>query len=178
VREAEKLQRETIAANVHAIGPEHPLTLTSQASLVEILNREGRFPEAEKLAREIFKIQLRILGLQHSDTLKALQQLGSAMAHDHRYAEASKLFRDMIEKQDSSKGQGDRFSVWYSFACVAIAANHPDDALQYLREAIDRGYKDADGLTADDNLKSLRQNPHFQELVAGLKRPIPAIQTP
>jgi hypothetical protein len=30
-----------------------------------------------------------------------------------------------------------------------LAANHPDDALQYLREAINRGYKDADGLMAD-----------------------------
>jgi hypothetical protein len=29
-----------------------------------------------------------------------------------------------------------------------LAANHPDDALQYLREAINRGYKDADGLMA------------------------------
>jgi hypothetical protein len=27
-----------------------------------------------------------------------------------------------------------------------LAANHPDDALQYLREAINRWYKDADGL--------------------------------
>jgi eukaryotic-like serine/threonine-protein kinase len=177
VQEGEKLQRETVAANVHALGPEHSSTLTSQASLIEILNREGNYAEAEKLAREIFNIQLRILGLQHSDTLNALQQVGTAMAHEHRYPEASKLFRDVIEKQDTSKGQGDRFSVWYSFACVAVAANHPDDALQYLREAIKRGYKDADGLTADDNLKSLRQNPHFQELVVELKHPPATIQT-
>ena len=93
------------------------------------------------------------------------------MAYTHRYAEASKLFRDAIEKQDNSEGQGNRWSVWYAFACVAVAANRPDDALQYLREAINRGYKDADGLMADDDLKKLRQNPHFQQLVAELKRP-------
>ena len=95
----------------------------------------------------------------------------------HRYAEASKLFRDVIEKQDNSKGQGDRFKVWYSFACVAMAANHPDDALQYLREAINRGYKDADGLMADNDLKNLRPNPKFQQLVAELKPPSTRIQT-
>jgi hypothetical protein len=93
------------------------------------------------------------------------------MALDHRYPEASKLFRDVIEKQDNSKGQGNRFSVWYSFACVAVAANHPDDALQYLREALNRGYKDADALMADNNQKSLHPNPKFQQLVAELKRP-------
>jgi serine/threonine protein kinase len=176
VQEAEKLQRETVAANVHAIGPEHPYTLLSQATLVEILIQEGRYPEAEKLAREIFSIRLRTSGPQDGDTLRALQQLGTAMAHEHRYSEASKLFRDVIEKQDSAKGQGDRFSVWYSFACVAVAANHPEDALQYLREAIRRGYKDVEGLAADDSLASLHQNPHFQELVAELKHPATTAQ--
>lgn len=67
--------------------------------------------------------------------------------------------------------------MWYSFACVAVAANHPDDALEYLREAIKHGYKDADGLTADDNLKSLRQSPQFQQLLAELKHPPAAAQT-
>ena len=98
------------------------------------------------------------------------------MAYTNRYAEASKLFHDVIEKQDSSKEQGDRFSVWYAFACVAVAANHADDALQYLREAIKRGYKDVDGLTTDNNLKGLRQNPHFREIVAELKRPATTVQ--
>jgi eukaryotic-like serine/threonine-protein kinase len=177
VQEAEKLHRETLIAMVRVIGPEHPSTLVCQSSLAKDLIREGHYREAEKNAQQAFEAGLRTLGPQHPYALDALQQLGIAMAYTHRYAEASKLFRDAIEKQDSSKGLGNRFSVWYSFACVAVAANHPEDALQYLREAIQRGYKDADGLTADDNLKSLRQNPHFQELIAELKHPPATIQT-
>ena len=50
-----------------------------------------------------------------------------------------------------------------------LAANHPDDVLQYLREAINRGYKDADGL-ADPDLEKLRPNSNFQKLVANSKR--------
>ena len=176
VHEAERLNRETLTAMVRVIGPEHPSTLVCKSSLAKDLVAEGRYAEAEKIAREAFDAELRTLGPQHPYTLYALQQLGTAMAYTHRYAEASKLFRDAIEQQDSSKGQGDRFSVWYSFACVAVAANHGDDALQYLREAIKRGYKDVDGMTADDNLKSLRQNPHFLELVAELKRPATTVQ--
>ncbi len=177
VHEAERLNRETLTAMVRIIGPEHPSTLVCKSSLAKDLVAEGRYAEAEQIAQDAFQIELRTLGPQHPYTLDALQQLGTAMGYTHRYAEASKLFRDMIEKQDSSKGQGDRFSVWYSFASVAVAADHPDDALQYLREAIQRGYKDADGLTADNNLKSLRQNPHFQELVAGLKHPPAGVRT-
>ena len=67
--------------------------------------------------------------------------------------------------------------MWYAFACVAAAANRPDDALQYLHEAIDRGYKDADGLMADDDLKNLRQTQSFQQLVAALKHPPTKVQT-
>jgi hypothetical protein len=50
-----------------------------------------------------------------------------------------------------------------------LAANHPDDALQYLCEAINRGYQDADGLMADPDLEKLRPNSNFQQLVAELK---------
>ena len=176
LHEAEKLQRETIAAKVRVLGPENPYTLVPQSTLAGILNREGQYAEAEKIARETLEVQIRGLGPQHPDTLYTLRQLGIAMAHRHRYPEASKLFRDVIEKGSNFKGQGSPWSAWYAFACVAVAANHPDDALKYLHEAIDRGYKDADGLMADDDLMNLRQNPRFQELVAELKRPPTKVQ--
>jgi len=177
IHEAEQLNRETLASMIRVIGPEHPSTLVCQTNLAEDLIGEGRYAEGEKNAREALDTITRTLGPQHPYALLALQELGTAMAHTHRYAEASKLFRDVIEKQANSKGQGDRFSVWYSFACVAVAANHPEDALQYLREAIKRGYKDANGLAADDDLRSLRQDPRFQELVAELKHTTTTVQT-
>jgi serine/threonine protein kinase/Tfp pilus assembly protein PilF len=177
VQEAEKLQRETLETMVRTLGPEHPGTLQAQTDLATTLIREGGYAEAENHARGAFEALIRTMGPQHPLTLNALQQLGTAMALDHRYAEASKLFHDVIAKQDNSTGQGNGFSVWYSFACVAVAANHPDDALQYLREAVNRGYKDADALMADDNLKSLRDNPHFHEIVAELKRPPTKVPT-
>jgi serine/threonine protein kinase/tetratricopeptide (TPR) repeat protein len=177
VHEAEELQRETLEAMVRTLGPDHPGALQEKTTLAKTLIREGRYTEAEKNAREAFEALNRTMGPQHPYTLDALQQLGTAIAHDHRYPEASKLFRDVIEKQDNSKGQGNGFTVWYSFACVAEAANHPDDALQYLQEALNRGYKDADALMADNNLKNLHPNPKFQQLVADLKRPPTGSQT-
>jgi tetratricopeptide (TPR) repeat protein len=167
VHEVEKLQRETLQTMVRTLGRGHPDTLP--ASLARTLIREGHYAEAEKIAGEAFELQLRSLGPQHPDTLNTLQQLGTAMAHNYRYPEATKLFRDVIDKGSNSTGQGNRWSVWYSFPCVAVAANRPDDALQHLQEAINRGYKDADGLMAYDDLKSLRRNPKFQELVAELR---------
>jgi eukaryotic-like serine/threonine-protein kinase len=176
VHEAEQLQREALAAQVRVLGPNSADTLVSQNSLAGTLIAEGQYAEAEKLARDTYEVQVRTLGPQDSDTLKTLQLLGTALADSHRYPEASKLFRDTIGKDSSSGGQGNGWPLWYSFACVAVAADRPDDALQYLHEAINRGYKDADGLVADEHLKELRSSPHFQELVADLKRSLTKVE--
>jgi non-specific serine/threonine protein kinase/serine/threonine-protein kinase len=170
-QEAEKLQRETLATQARLLGPEDPDVLTSQSNLAGILIREGQYAEAETLARKTVDVQLRILGPQHPDTLVTLQHVGAALAHRNRYSEATRLYQDLIEKQGNSGGQGNKWSLWYSFACMAASADHPDDAVKYLKEAITRGYKDADGMVSDDDLKTLSQNPHFQELVATLRRP-------
>ncbi len=173
VQEAGNLQREALVVQVRVLGPNNADTLVSQNSLAGILITEGHYAEAEKIARETYEVRLRTLGQQDTDTLNSLQLLGTALARSHRYGEASALFRnaiEVIENNNDSGSQGNRWSIWYSFACVAVAADRPDDALQYLQEAITRGYKDADGLTSDDHLKKLRPNPHFQELVAALKR--------
>jgi eukaryotic-like serine/threonine-protein kinase len=177
VHEAEELQRGTLAVQFRVLGPQNPYTLTSQANLAAALLMEARYAEAEKIAREAFEVELRTLGPQHPYTQDAMRRLGMAMAYQHRYGEASRLFRDAIEKQSNPKQQGNAFSVWYAFACVAVAGKHDDDALQYLAEAINRGYKDADGLVADDDLKNLRPNPKFQQLVAELKRSPTKAQT-
>lgn len=110
------------------------------------------------MARETFEVEIHSLRAQHPYTLDALQQFGKAPAHAHRYTEASELFRDLIDKLSNSKGE-DAFSVSYSFACVAEAADRPDDALQYLREPVNRGFKGADGLMAEPDLKGLRSKP-------------------
>jgi serine/threonine protein kinase len=175
IHAAEKLQREVLETQIRVRGPENPDCLIFKTYLARTLIKEGHYAEAEKLARETYEFQRRNPGPQHPDTLYTLQQLGRAMAYTHRYAEASKLFQDVIKNESYSAGQGNRWSVWYAFACVAAAANRPDDAIQYLREAINRGYEDEDGLMADD-LKSLRQNPHFQQMVAALRRSPASLQ--
>ena len=172
VRDAERIQRETLATEIRVHGPENPDTLSTQTDLAETLLRERRYADTEKLARDTFAIQRRILGPLHPDTLETLQQLGTAMAYRHHYAEASKLFLDVIEEGNNSSSQGNRWSAWYRFASMAAEAKHPDDALQYLKEAINRGFNNADHLLADENLKNLRGNPDFQQLVTELKRSI------
>jgi eukaryotic-like serine/threonine-protein kinase len=169
-REAESLQRETLAVMIRVRGAENVDTLELRSYLARTLNGEGHYSEAEKMAQETYTAILRIAGPQDSRTVDTLQQLGEALAYSHRYPEAAKLFQDATTKDASSSGQGNPFQLWYAFACVAAAANRPEESLQYLQEAIDRGFKGADRMSADEDLKTLHSNPRFQRVVAQLRQ--------
>ena len=167
--EAEKLIRETFEAQTRVLGPENADTLASKAELANILNKEGRSQEAEKTARQALEVQVRVLGPGHPDSLGTLQVLGIAMVQNQRYGEAKKLIGDTIEK--ASKTQEENVPLaWYKFACVAVAAHDRDEAVQYLREAVDHGYKDFDHIRADDDLKSLRGYPRFEAFLAEARK--------
>jgi len=176
LQEAERMQRQILATEIRAHGAEYPDTLLAESELASTLFVERRYAEAEKLARETFDIQLRQLGPRHRDVMDTLQRLGMAMALNHHYAQAKLLFTDVIDKRRNSQGSANPWYVWYAFACAATAADQPDDALHYLREAVNQGLKDADGLATDHDLKGLRANPRFQQLIAELKGPIAGAQ--
>jgi non-specific serine/threonine protein kinase/serine/threonine-protein kinase len=176
VQEADRLQRDMLAVQTRVLGPQNPTTLIAQSNLASILLREHRYREAERIASDTLSAQQRILGDGHSDTLDTLRTLGKTMAYTRRYAEARDLFLAATERLDKSQSTGadqeSRWTAWYNFACVAAAAHRTDDALRYLREAISRGYRDVDGLLADDDLRELRRNTQFIGLVGTLKTPL------
>jgi eukaryotic-like serine/threonine-protein kinase len=176
LQEAEGMQRQILATEIRAHGAEYPDTLLAESELASTLLLERRYAESEKLAREAFDIQLRKLGPRHRDVVDTLQRLGMAMALNHHYAQAKLLFTDLIDQRRNSQGSSNPWYVWYAFACTATAADQPDDALRYLHEAVNQGLKDADGLATDHDLKGLRSNPRFQQLIAELKGPTASAQ--
>jgi tetratricopeptide (TPR) repeat protein len=169
VAEADQLQRSTLIAMQRVLGAENPVTLISQSNLAAILVRERRYREAEALASATLPVQVRSRGQGHPDTLDTLRVLGRALAYEHRYPEASALFRNAIAKLDQSGDKEGGFSARYAFACVAAAAGRGADAVRLLQEAVQHGYRDADEMQADEDLKDLRHNPDFQHLLATLK---------
>ena len=171
LQEAEKMQRQTLAVNLRVIGAESPQTLWCQSDLAETLIKEGHYSEAEKIASAALAIERRTMAPTHPETLYTLQRLGLAITYRRRCGDTAPLFREIIEKAGYSAPQDKRVSVWYSYSCVAAAANRADDAVQYLQEAVNRGYKDADGLLHDDEMKTLHASPKFQQLLAALRQP-------
>ena len=72
--EAEKLLRDTLAAQRRVLGPEHPDTLTTMFKLANSIAAQGcdRRAEAEKLWRDTLEARRRVLGAEHLDTLATM----------------------------------------------------------------------------------------------------------
>jgi non-specific serine/threonine protein kinase/serine/threonine-protein kinase len=170
--EAEKLIRETLEAQTRLLDPNDPDTLASRSFLADVLVKEKNLQEAVMFARSAFEDQLRTLGPLHHDTIETLGILGTALVRSGRYDDAKNLYLRAIDSVSIDKSEargGNVFWLWYNLACSAAGAGRRDEAFDYLHRAVEAGYNDAQLIRTDDDLKSLRNDPRFDKLVADLK---------
>jgi serine/threonine protein kinase len=172
--EGEQLARETLDIQRRVLGPEHRDTLFSARALAGMLMQEGHYAEAEKLTRETLDIQRRVLGPEHPDTLSSIEREATDLSHERRYGDAEKLFREAIRTADKANQLRVVANAWYIFACGAAISGRREQALDYLGQAIDLGYGQADTVAADLDLKSLRRDPRFDALVAKARQHVHA----
>jgi eukaryotic-like serine/threonine-protein kinase len=170
--EAERLARETLKAQLRALDANDPDTMASKSLLAKILFEENRPQEAEELARQAFNDQSRVLGPQHPDTIESLWILGTALVQGGQYVEVKKLYLDALQKIRDVKDDGDRKAVsrlLYNLAGHAARAEQREEAFEYLDQAIEAGYSDAQFMRTDEDLKSLRNELRFHKLLARAK---------
>jgi non-specific serine/threonine protein kinase/serine/threonine-protein kinase len=169
LEEAETLTRGTLETQARLLDADDPDTLASRSLLADILLREQRPQEAEEFARRAFNDQLRTLGPQHHDTLESLGFLGEALTRTGRYEDVKKIYADTIARIGADTRYTAREGVvdlWYDLACLAVRTGHRDEAFDYLDHAVDAGYSNAPFIRADETLKSLRNDPRFDKLLA------------
>ena len=162
--EAEKVEREALDADRRVLGLEHKETLSMMTYLANTLEAEGHYAEAEKLEREVLEMEGHHSGGEGLPDV--LASLAGILCHEGRYDEAQQLFRQVIQRASSAKDPAALASAWYDFACGAAVAGHRNEAVGYLLQAIDHGYRNPDYIAADDDLKSLHGDPRFDALVA------------
>ena len=163
--EAREMYQRTLEIQRRVLGDEHPFTLDSIGGMASISKAEGNYKDAEQLFRKILDVRRRVLGPAHPETLSGMGALGITLAYEKRYAEAEKVFREATDLAVKSKAEDLVFTAWHDFACGAAIASHRDEAIKYLREAINHGYSDGNKLMADPDLKSIRDDSRFKALV-------------
>jgi non-specific serine/threonine protein kinase/serine/threonine-protein kinase len=166
--DAEKLARETLETDQRVLGAEHRNTLGGMGSLAKIWFELGRSVEAENLYRNALAIQSRVLGKEHPDTLTTMTDLASVLMREGRYDEASQLLAATLAARRRLLGENhpDTAATLYELARLAALRSDRAKALDWLRQAVEHGYKASGGISEDPDLKTLHGDPAFDSLVA------------
>jgi hypothetical protein len=131
-----------------------------------------RYADADRLLRETLPTAHRVLGPEDSQTLWAENSLAAAYAGDHRYADAERVLRETLTTARRVLGETNELTaeLIYNLACLAALQGHRAEALTTLRQALDHGYRRADEMPNDEDLKSLHGDPRFDAILADLKK--------
>jgi tetratricopeptide (TPR) repeat protein len=113
----------------------------------------GDLPRAESLLLQALQVEP-----GHPD---GLFRLGQVYARMDRLAAAQAAFLQTLQNGNRDP------EVYYELACVETARGAHDQALQYLRAAIQRGFHNPLRLRSDNRLQPLRLMPEFRQLLAG-----------
>jgi len=167
--QAEALDGQVLEIRRRVLGPEHPDTLWSMISLATIYYDQGKYAQAEALYSQTLEIRRRVLGPEHPDTLYTAELLAICLSHENEYARAEDLFRETIAQASHSGVRSVLALAWYNFACTEAVAGHTEHALEYLQKAANLGSVDILTMANDQDLKSMRDDPRFNALIAQAK---------
>ena len=88
-----KLQLTVLDVYNRVLGPEHPCTLTSMASLAVTYSNHGKYEEAGELKLKVQDSPQKMLGLEHPYTLTSMTV--KTYSKQEKYGKAEKLEMEM-----------------------------------------------------------------------------------
>jgi tetratricopeptide (TPR) repeat protein len=173
LEEAEPLCRQALAMRRKLLGEEHPAVARSMSSLANILVDKGDYEEAEPLSREALAMRRKLLGREHPRVAWSLKYLGDLLMAKGDYVEAESVHEEALAMRRKLLGEDHRHvaTSFYDLACVAALQGERDVAVQYLRQAVDRGYQDAESMRSDGRLEALRGEPEFEAVLSDVGKP-------
>ena len=137
--QAHSLLAQAVDIRRRVLGPEHPDTLRTMASLGVNSFDQGRYAEAEKTLRETLDVRRRVLGPDHPDTLQSMNDLGLVLNAEGRFADAANVLRDALEIKTRVLGPENPATVnsMENVGNVLEEEDHHAEAEKLYREALD-----------------------------------------
>jgi hypothetical protein len=98
------------------------------------------------------------------------QFLAKTIAGQGRDADAEAYMRETLAiRKRALPDHPDTVYFLYNLACLAALQGKRAQALSYLRDAVERGWPNADHTEQDSDLSILRGDPEFQRLVTAAR---------
>ncbi len=132
-------------------------------------------------------MEAQLLLTQGQELLKARKYMEAAdiylkvteMSPDHALAwyylgysmhNAGKLDEALVAHQKAAEMPGPaRAQAMYNAACAYALKGDKEQALSWLSQAVNQGYRNANQMERDEDLMSLREDPAYQEILAALR---------
>jgi tetratricopeptide (TPR) repeat protein len=152
---------------------------------VEAINNLGTVYYAKKSYRRAISYYRKAISLAPNEpgTASFYLNMGVALFSRKQYEEcaqanqmALKLDPDVFERRGSfgttleNRDVGERAKYHYFLAKMYAKSGRNELALQYLRKALEEGFKDKDKLKKDPEFAGMRDLPEFKELLAAEPR--------
>jgi tetratricopeptide (TPR) repeat protein len=132
------------------IKPDHA---GAHLNLGAALMQQGRLKEAVKQYSEALRIKPRDAGTHNV--------LGVALAKAGRVEEAMEHYHEALRINP------DFSAVYYNIACLYATQSRTEESINWLRKAVERGYKNWNLLKTDKDLDNIRGSAYYKKLSAG-----------
>lgn len=137
------------------------------------LYRLGRKAYVEDIVAKQKKLLEETSGASAEDRIKALYGIAIVMNRIGNIDEALRAYTsalEIIEKEGKANAKADiyRDTVLYNLGCLYAIKGEKEKAIEYLKKSVDAGYRDVEWMKMDGDLKSLRGDQGFKELVVKL----------
>ena len=169
--EALPLYKRALAIREKALGPDHPRVATSLNNLATVYWFLADYESARPLNARALAIQEKVLGPDHPDLTHTLNIYALLLLADSDYAGAKKVHKRALAIREK-KLRPDHPHIadsYYNLACVSALEGNSEEALNYLRESVRRGFAKPIIFT-DSDLKSLHGNAEFEALLDEMRR--------
>jgi tetratricopeptide (TPR) repeat protein len=165
--EAQPLLERSLAIREKTLGPDHPDLTTAMASLADLLREREKPLEAEQLLDRALAINEASYGPDHPSIANIEESRGLLFMREKDYGKARFCFERALAIRQKNKGPDHPTALrnTYLIACVCALGGNNEEALEFLRRAVDNGF-DEPAIAEDPNLDSIRGDPRFEALVA------------
>ena len=162
---------------------DHAIKLDKQAP--EGYNNRGYIEQAKKKYDKAIKYYMKAAKLKPNDAVFQYN-IGSAYFSEHEYAKAAAAYKAAFALDPNifirvsrtgvmaqATSPEDRAAFSFMVAKMYARAGDVDRSLEYLRKAMENGYKHINDVYKDQEFASLRTDKRFEELMAQRPQPIP-----
>ena len=171
--EAEKLYSEALAVMRRQYGQDHKATLVCMSNLASIYSDQQHYDKSETLRLEALNTMRRMLGEDHPETMRTADGLTDLYLRQGRYDEAESLSLETLglKRRVFGEDHPETLVTLYIHACTLAAQGRRAPALEYLREAVERGFA-RDWIFTEFFFEPFQGDPEFEAIIAEVKKRI------